>query len=219
MKGPMKTPPTLTKLCGLVATAVMIAVLSCASAEAKHKKTEEAQKKMINGIWKIVESKLPEDTLISDDYLPVGTRIRIEAIEPSPLELPNELIGEIELLLPLSNVLCKGGLGESAKAFSPFCTLCTNGQISQEKEDRTFDVYFTFQRLTKEDIEEDLFFSTFKELGARAGDKAVAISVKNIAVSWDLWFRGPNEMVSHCMADIPGSSLSRDFYMVWQREK
>ena len=209
----MKTPPTLAKLCGLLATAVMIAGLSCASAEAKHKNTEEAQKKMINGIWKIVESKLPEDTLISGNYLPVGTRIRIEAIEPT--EWPNELIGEVELLLPLSNILCQGGLGERAA----FSSLCTDGKINQEKGDRTFDVYFTFQRLTKEDIEKDLDFSTFKELGARAGDKAVSISVKNIAVSWDLWFRGPNEMVSECMADIPGSSLSRDFYMVWQREK
>ena len=212
----MKTPPTLAKLCGLLATAVMITSLSCASAAAKHKNTEESQKKMINGIWKIVESKLPEDTLIGGNYLPVGTRIRIEAIESTELELPNELIGEVELLLPLSNVLCKGGLGERAECFS---SLCTNGQIDQEKEDRTFDVYFTFQRLTKEDIKEDLFFSTFKELGARAGDKAVSITVKNIAVSWHLWFRGPNEMVSHCIADIPGSSLSRDFYMVWQREK
>jgi len=210
----MKTPPTLAKLCGLLITALVITGLSCASAEAKHKNTEESQKKMINGIWKIVESKLPEDTLISDDYLPVGTRIRIEAIEPTGG--PDELIGEVELLLPLSTILCKGGLGDPAGAFS---SLCTNGQINQEKEDRTFDVYFNFRRLTKKDIEEGLFFSTFKELGARAGDKAVAISVKNLAVNWHLWFRGPNEMVSECMPDIPGSSLSRDFYMVWQREK
>ena len=64
---------------------------------------------MINGIWKIVESKLPE-----------GTRIRIEAIESTELELPNELIGEVELLLPLSNVLCKGGGGNAldTSAFS-----------------------------------------------------------------------------------------------------
>ena len=80
-------------------------------------------------------------------------------------------------------------------------------------------MYFTFHRLTEKDIEKDIDFSTFKKLGARAGDKAVSISVKNIAVSWDLWFRGPNEMVSECFADIPGSSLFRSFYMVWQREK
>jgi len=144
----------------------------------------------------------------------VGTRIRIEAIEPT--EWSNQLIGEVELLLPLSNVLCKGGLGERAEYFS---SLCTNGQINQEKGDRTFDVYLTFQRLTKEDIKEDLFFSTFKELGARAGDKAVSIAVKNTVVDWDLWFRGPNEMVSNCMADLPGKDNFESFYMVWQREK
>jgi len=146
----------------------------------------------------------------------VGTRIRIEAIEPTELETPNQLIGEVELLLPLSNVLCKGGLGERAEYFS---SLCTNGQIDQEKEDRTFDVFFTFRRLTEKDIEESASYSTFKELGARAGDKAVAISVENIAVDWRLWFRGPNEMVSQCTADIPGTSWWRSFYMVWQREK
>ena len=191
----MKTPSPLAKLCGLLATAVMIAGLSCASAEAKHQNTEE--------------SPTP-----CSGYLPVGTRIRIEAIEPT--EWPDELIGEVELLLPLSTILCKG---EQGKRTGYFSSLCTNGQINQGEKDRTFDVLFSFRRLTKEDIEESLFFCLFKELSARAGDKAVAIFVKNNAVSWDLWFRGPNEMVSKCFVDIPGSSLRRSFYMVWQREK
>jgi len=213
----MKTSPPLAKLCGLLATALVIVGLSCASAEAKHKNTEEAQKKMINGIWKIVEGKLPEDTLAYYEYLPVGTRIRIEAIEPSELELPDEQIGEVELLLPLSNILCKGGLGGERAGYFSF--LCENGQINQEKKYRTFNVSFIFHRLTKESIERGTSFSTFKELGARAGDKAVSISVKNIAVEWSLWFRGPNEMVSDCIVDLPGKDNFEYFYMVWQRQK
>jgi hypothetical protein len=180
----------------------------------------EGTKTMPNGTW-MIKSTPPADAVkLCDEYLPTGTTLRLVAEGPTRRaieeDINNELGGTLTLLSPVTPAICSVGLG-AATSFG--LNLCERGNASgQTHTPLVFtDAIFVFSRLDAAAAENpENFFYT--QMGARSGARFARVLLKYKAVEWELWLRSANEMVSRCVADLPGKDKVVSFPMIWRRQ-
>jgi hypothetical protein len=146
---------------------------------------------ILNHFWTIEGKPAKESAEMPDEFLPPGTRFQIK-IKPDPDRVVIEeesgerdsLVGELILLPPFPQGICKTGLGEETMA-GP--NICENAKVIAADRPVSFDTQYIFERWgrkTDPDLPDNAFF---KALGAKKGAQIVTISPLRKNVSWRLW--------------------------------
>jgi hypothetical protein len=146
---------------------------------------------ILNNFWTIDGPPEKEKAEMPDEFLPPGTKFQIK-VKPSPDRVIIEeeggprdsLVGELILLPPFPQGICKTGLGEETM----FATnVCEDGKVIDLNSPVSFDTQFIFERWSRKtdlDLPDNTFFKT---LGAKNGAQIVTISPLRKNVSWRLW--------------------------------
>jgi hypothetical protein len=174
---------------------------------------------MLNSTW-IIESSPPETAKdLGIDFLPPGTRLQIKIEGPTRLALEegatDELGGELILLPPFPQGICKTGLGGES-GFG--ANLCKDGQLIDPERPVHFDSKFLFEAWKRkpDPIEDGNGF--FMDQGAKIGAQFVTVVPLEKGVTWRLWVRDRNTLVGGYTATFPKDQL--EFVVqTWRRAK
>jgi hypothetical protein len=176
--------------------------------------------RILNNTWVIEGSPASETGKMPNDFLPPGTRMQIK-VEPDPDSLVVEqadgmrqyLEGELILLPPFPNDICRTGLGEDTLV-GP--NICENGKPIYPDSPASFKTQFIFNRWgrkTDTDPPENAFF---KALGAKQGAQIVSISPLHKYVSWKLWLSSSESLAGMYIIDQPKIEVESQF---WKKAK
>lgn len=181
---------------------------------------KERPQNMPNGTWTIETRPPTEAVRLCSEFLPNGTRLSLVAEGPTRLSIEeerrNELGGTLTLLPPISAALCRSGLGTETGFGTNLCSN-TNLTISPDIPIQFTDAVFLLSRLDAAgvaDPENDFFVSR----GARKGTRFATIFLKDKGIEWRLWLRSADEMISECVAHLPGKNNLDSFPMIWRRQ-
>ena len=173
---------------------------------------------MPNGTWTLTAKPPAEAVSVCNEYLPTGTRVNLSVQGPTRLAVEeqrrDELGGSFTLLSPWSSSLCSTGLGATTGFGTNLCD-GVKPSAGSPAEVLFDDAVFTFSRLSAADAKdpENEFFAG---RGARAGARFVLLTLKDKGLQWRLWLMSSNEMVSECLATLPGKNNIDSFPMVWR---
>lgn len=153
------------------------------------------------------------------EYLPEGTRVRLQVDGPGRLAIEeqrkDELAGRLVLLGPHGPGICRAGLGATTGFGVNLCD--GTGQLrSGLPLQVTFDdLVLTLSRWSAADAK-DPAQEFFASRGARPGARFALMTLKNKGIEWTVWLRSSSEMVSECIATFPGKNNVDSFPMVWK---
>lgn len=172
------------------------------------------------GTW-VIDNTPPSGAVkLCDEYLPAGATLKFQIDGPTRLAIEeqrrNELGGSLILLPQISPVLCMTGIGEESEFGN---NLCKNSKLTTAP-DHSFvfeNTVFIFDKLTTTDISkpENLFFT---DLGARKNANFATIFIQYKSVAWRLWLRSSDQMISECLAQLPGKNNFTSFPMYWSKQ-
>ena len=174
---------------------------------------------MLNSTW-IVETTTPGEAIeLGNSFLPPGTRLQINIGGPTRLALDegktDELGGELILLPPFPQDICKTGLGGE----SGFGTnVCKDGQVADPNRSVSFEAKFIFESWKRKP---DPYLSDngfFIDQGAKPGAQFVNVCPLEKGVTWRLWIRDRDTLVGEYIATLPQKKLEA-IIQTWRRAK
>ena len=193
-------------------------VMACALLPHFPLTAKERPQPMLNGLW-MIETKPPADAIkFCNEYLPAGTKLRLLAEGPTrqaiESNVADELGGTLTLLPPITDDLCRTGIGVTTTFGYNLCNEAKS-KIRLDTPVEFDDALFVFSRLDAKGIANpDNEF--FVRNGARSDARFVRVSLKYKPVEWMLWLRSANEMLSECVVQRPGVKNFDSFPMIWR---
>lgn len=165
---------------------------------------------MLNGVWTIETENPVEGARLSASFLPAATRIELSVLGPTRAAVEesrrDELGGHAKLLKPLPDKICASGLAVE---------VCPGGVPLNAAEPSSYDVVFSFSRWTRKDLDLPLN-SFFADQGAKADSQFVLISIPSLAVDWELWINGKNQMTGRYVVTT-APKRSHNVAQIWRR--
>jgi len=193
-------------LVGLLAACLCNTVASTAPQAAR----KTARPSMLNARWVINLPSPAEPDLDDSSFLPPGSLVRIVVSGPTRQAIEenrnDQLGGSLILLPPFPPGACK------ARAFVGSCKDMVPIRPDQNIE---LDATFTFSRWTPAESQ-DVANETLVEHGAREGAPFVLIVAREVAAEWQLWLKGPNELVGQYLA-VAGSRNPLVVPQIWRK--
>jgi hypothetical protein len=176
---------------------------------------------ILNHFWTIGGPPAKEKVEMPDEYLPAGTRFQIKVkLNPNRVIIEEEgeprdsLVGELILLPPFPEGICKTGLGEETTSGS---NICEAGKVIDPVKPVSFDTQFIFERWgPKTDLElpENAFF---KALGVKKGAQIVTINPLRKNVSWRLWMYSSESLAGMYTINYPANKVKVE-EQFWSRK-
>lgn len=172
---------------------------------------------MPNGTW-VIDTKSPADVVeFCREYLPAGTKLQLRVGGPTRRaieeDLDDELGGTLRLLSPVTDAICRTGIGAET---GPSPNLCSEGRPDPDAQAEFDDAIFVFSRLDEHGVA-DVTNGFFVQRGAKVGSRFVSLLLKHKGIQWDLWLRSPDEMLSKGVYDGPGKENFKIFPLIWRR--
>lgn len=181
-----------------------------------------SKNRMLDATWKILSKQPLRPGFSAPEFLPDGTRIRLQVRGPSTRaieqDIANELVVQFAVVSPVTPELCRTGLGEVTTFGGNICDMDGQPLHSPNGKPPYLEGLATFHRLDTKTQLDEFDDSFFVAQGAPQGAGLMVISLKDKGITWTLWLKSLTEMVSRIILQGPHKRDLDELAQVWQRE-